>query len=91
MGNRKRSRKIGFILMGIVFGLLFYVWQHIQMVCLGYKLNDLNRQVVSLGEKNNILKRKISRNTNYEKIERIATTKLNMIYPEHESIIYLIE
>ena len=91
MTNRKKSKKLGIVLMGIVFGLLFYVWQHIQMICLGYRLNELKGQFITLGEQNNMLKKEISRYSNYDKIEEIATSRLHMVYPGPDSIIYLIE
>lgn len=92
MGDKKKKPgKFGFIFIGIVLGLLFYVWQHIQVICMGYKISELDGLAVSLEEKNNLLRRKVSKHTNYEEIEKIARGRLNMVYPDPENIVYLIK
>ncbi len=91
MGDKKKSGKFGFVFIGIVLGLLFYVWQHIQVICIGYKISELSSLAVSLEEKNNLMRRKVSKHSNYGKIEMIARGRLNMVYPNAESIVYLIE
>ncbi len=87
--GKKKSRKLGLVFIGIVFGLLFYVWQHIQVICIGYRINELKSLAVSLEKENNLLKRKVSKHTNYKEIERVASSRLNMIYPEMKDIVYL--
>ena len=90
MDKKRRSRSVVMGLLAVLTGLLFYVWQHIQVVCMGYRINDLKKAAHSLGEKNMRLRREVSEFTNYETVERIAG-RLNMVYPEREDLVYLIE
>jgi cell division protein FtsL len=90
MGEKiKKTGRIFLVTISVIFCLLFYVWQHIQTICLGYKLNELEKELSGLEEKNMRLKRDVSRNTNYQKLEKVACDKLKMVYPDNKNIIYV--
>jgi cell division protein FtsL len=89
--DRKAFRKYVLVFICVVFGLLFYVWQRIQVVCEGYKIDELKKNVALLEERNNALQKEVSSYTNYEDIDMVAKGSLKMIYPRSENIIYIIE
>jgi len=85
----KKTGKVVLTAASIIFCMLFYVWQHIQTVCLGYKMNELKKEVSGLEERNMRLKQDISRNANYQKLESVASENLKMVYPNQNNIIYI--
>jgi cell division protein FtsL len=89
--GRKTFRKYALVFICVVFGLLFFVWQRIQVICEGYKIDKLKVTLAVLEERNNALQREVSSYTNYEGIDMVAKGGLKMIYPKSENIVYLVE
>jgi cell division protein FtsL len=73
----------------IFFTALFYVWQRIQVVRLGYQIDKLRTQLEEQENQNKYLKIQLNNVCALERVEKIAKEKLKMIDPPPENIIYL--
>lgn len=71
--------------------LLFYVWQQIQVVRLGYKIESREKEIENLDEENRHLHIRIGELTSLEHIEKVAREKLQMKPANSEAIIILPE
>ncbi len=58
--------------------LLFYVWQQLQVVGLGYKIESREKEIRNLDEENRRLSIRIGELASLEHIEKVAREKLQM-------------
>ncbi|MDD5491337.1 MAG: cell division protein FtsL [bacterium] len=68
---------------------LIYVWQQIQVVKVGYTINQLKLQIEERENDNRSLRMKLNNLGSLERVEKIAKERLKMINPPPENIIYL--
>lgn len=71
--------------------LLFYVWQQVQVVRFGYKIESCEKKIEHLAEENRHLRVQIGELTSLEYIERVAKEKWQMKPANSERVIFLPE
>jgi len=86
----KRRKFIFYFFLSFIL-LLFYVWQQIQVVRLGYKIELWQKEIENLEEKNRHLRFRIGELSSLKYIERIARKKLLMKPASSEVVIILPE
>jgi cell division protein FtsL len=96
VGGRRKKRGVSGELkvsllggVALLLGLLFYVWQHIQVVRLGYQIERLRVTQGTLVQERNALGVEIGQLRSLKRIEDLARRKLGMVYPAPEQIILL--
>ena len=92
MGNRKKRTSSGiyFLYILVIFcTFLFYVWQHIQVIKIGYKINKLQTQLEELKNKNRYLRVEVNYLKSLDRIEKIAKEELKMVKPRNEDTIII--
>lgn len=88
--QNKRGALRRFLLLVLFFcTALIYVWQQIQVVRVGYSINQLKLQIEERENENRSLRVKLNNLGSLERVEKIAKERLNMINPPSENIIYL--
>jgi len=75
----------------LLLGLLLYVGQHIQVVRLGYQIEDLRVAQVSLIQEGKALEVELGRLRSLTKVEDLARRELGMVNPVPGQIILLEE
>jgi len=75
-----------FVLMGVA---LVYVWSHLRMTDLEYKVAEEMNRKEQLLEEQRKLKVEVATLKTPNRIESIAREKLKMVYPQREQIIHL--
>ncbi|MFH1238758.1 MAG: cell division protein FtsL [bacterium] len=84
MANRKKrtSRRVYFLYVTVIFcAFFFYVWQHIQVIKVGYRINKLQAQLEELKNKNRYLRVQANQLKSLDRIEKIAIEELKMVKP----------
>jgi cell division protein FtsL len=80
------------VVLGLLcLGILFYVWQHIQVLRLGYALEGLRAQRATLLQENRTLTLEMARLTALSRVEAIARARLEMETPRPGQVIVLPE
>lgn len=80
------------VVLGLLcLGILFYVWQHIQVLRLGYALEGLRVQRATLLQENRTLTLEMARLTALSRVEAIARARLEMETPRPGQVIVLPE
>ena len=71
----------------VLIGVLFYVWQHIQVVRLGYEVEQLQVERITLlrGEKE--LRFELARLKSLRRVEEIARSQLGLMSPASGQVI----
>ncbi len=71
------------ILLGslVLVGVLFYVWQHIQVVRLGYQIEQLQGERTALTRQQKELRFKVARLKSLRRVEEIARRQLGLTSP----------
>jgi cell division protein FtsL len=93
-GKRRPFAGLRTILLGggvLLLGLLLYVWQHIQVVRLGYQIERLRGVQTSLIQEGNTLRVELSRLRSLKRVEELARRELGMMDPVAGQIIVLEE
>ncbi len=75
----------------ICLGILGYVWQHIQVLRLGYTLEDLRARRATLLQEQKTLTIELARLTALSRIEAMARGRLEMETPRPGQVIVLPE
>lgn len=86
--NRGTLHRFLFLLL-LFCTALIYVWQQIQVVKVGYSLNQLKLQIEERENDNRSLRMKLNNLSSLERVEKIAKERLKMVNPPPENIIYL--
>ncbi|MBA7465298.1 Cell division protein FtsL [subsurface metagenome] len=92
MGIEKRRQPKKHYFLFFIGGLLiflFYVWECAEVVTLSYQINELKRELRLLENKNRAIKTKLHHYTNLANIDKIAQEKKEMVFPQHENILFL--
>ena len=71
------------ILLGslVLVGVLFYVWQHIQVVRLGYQIEQLQGERIALLRQQKELRFEVARLNSLRRVEEIARRQLGFTSP----------
>jgi cell division protein FtsL len=88
--DRKWFKDMALVLMLtllIAGAVMFYVWQQVEMIKFGYKIEQMKKEKGVLQELNRELKLERSYLRRLERIENIAKQKLHMIEPEEDCVI----
>jgi len=80
------------VVLGLLcLGILFYVWQHIQVLRLGYALEGLRAQRAALLQEQRTLTLELARITALSRVEAIARARFEMDTPRPGQVIVLPE
>ena len=71
--------------------LFFYVWQHMQVVKLGYEVQRLRTEKQQLTNEYYFLKYKMYDVNNLSRVEKISREQLGMVTPRTDQIVFLSE
>jgi len=91
-GKARWVRELWAILLStaiILAGSLLYVWQHIQVIRMGYRVERLNAESSALIQEEKQLTLKLAQLKSLGRIEEIARGRLRMVTPEPSQIIFL--
>jgi len=75
---------IGFIVCAF---LVMYVWQRVNVIRLGYDVENLKKEKADLVKMNEMLKIEVATLTSPDRIERIATTRLGMKTAKDDQVV----
>jgi hypothetical protein len=92
MGIEKRRHPKKYYFLFFISGLLiflFYVWECAEVITLSYQINELKRELRLLENKNCDIKTKLHHYTNLANIDKIAQEEKEMVFPQHENILFL--
>ena len=93
--GRKESRRPNVLGLFVIFAALiiccslFYVWSHIQMVNIGYEINQANRERNGLLQDQNKLKLQIATLMSPHHVEDIAKEELRLILPQASQLVII--
>ncbi len=73
--------------LAVISVLLLYVWQRVDLVRVGYDIQQLKARHTVLQRENHELRVKVSALTSPERIARLATEKLNMRQPHPGEVV----
>ncbi|MBI3988817.1 MAG: cell division protein FtsL [candidate division NC10 bacterium] len=71
----------------VLLGGLFYVWQHVQAVQLGYEIEQLKQERAAFVERERELTLEIARLKSPKRVEEIARDRLGFITPAPDQIV----
>jgi len=80
--------RIFYLFPGLII-LLFYVWQQIQVVLWGYKIESVQKEINYYDDQNRELRLKIGHLTSLDHVEKIAKEKLHM-EPAKDNVIIIL-
>lgn len=89
--DRRRLRELALVLLaGISLGggLLGYTWIHLEVVRTGYRIDELERQLVDLTRSERQLRLESSYLANPHQVERRATEELGMQAPTLDQVVF---
>jgi len=73
--------------LGIIGMLLLFVWERVDIVRVGYRIEQLKTQKIALQREQDELRVKVSVLTAPERIARTATEKLGMVPPQPGQVV----
>lgn len=73
--------------LAVISVLLLYVWQRVDLVRVGYDIQQLKARHTVLQRENHELRVKVSALTSPERIARVATEELNMRQPHPGEVV----
>jgi cell division protein FtsL len=76
------------VMVGVIL-LLLYVWERIDIVRVGYQVEQLKNKKLALERERDELQVKVSALTSPERIARVAADKLGMIPPLRGQVIFV--
>ncbi len=71
----------------VLVGVLFYVWQHIQVVRLGYQIEHLQGERIALTRQEKGLRFEVARLKSLRRVEEIARHQLGFTSPRPGQVI----
>ncbi|HLD30031.1 MAG TPA: hypothetical protein VJC03_06780 [bacterium] len=81
-------KKAFWLFVAAFFGVLFFmIWEGVEVVNYGYRMNRLRREITQLREENAFFREEYCRVTSLKRIEEVARTKLGMKDPA--TVIYV--
>ena len=73
----------------LLIGLLFYVWQHIQVVHLGYQIERLRAEQLHLVQEGKAMRVELARLRSLKRVEEVARRELGMVHPSPGQVIVM--
>ncbi len=73
----------------LLLGLLLYVWQHIQVVRIGYQIERLRAEQVGLVQEGKSLNVELSRLRSLTRVEGLVRRELGMVNPVPGQVFFL--
>jgi cell division protein FtsL len=73
----------------VLLGVLFYVWQHIQVVRLGYEIEQLQGERIALIRREKELRFDLARLKSLRRVEEIARRQLGLTTPVSGQVILI--
>lgn len=73
----------------ILAAALLYVWQHVQVVRLGYEIEQLRETQAALVQENKALKLELGQLRSLKRVEEIARKRLGMVTPAPGQVILI--
>ena len=73
--------------LGIIGVLLLFVWERVDIVRVGYRIEQLKAQKISLQREQDELRVKVSALTAPDRIAKAATEKLGMLPPQSGQVV----
>lgn len=70
---------------------LFYVWQHVHVVRLGYEIEQLHEVRAALVQEHKALKLELGQLRSLRRVEEIARTRLGMVTPKPGQVMVIPE
>jgi cell division protein FtsL len=71
----------------VLVGVLFYVWQHIQVVRFGYQIEHLQGERIALIRQEKGLRFEVARLKSLRRVEEIARHQLGFTSPRPDQVI----
>lgn len=93
-GSRSGEKEFPLVRAAMWVGLmalsaLALVWPHLEMVKLGYELTRLDAERDRLVQERRVLRVEEASLRQLDRVEAIARTKLNMVFPAPDQVVYL--
>jgi len=88
-GGWRRSSSQIFSLLLVIFGLLFYLWPHYQMLKLGDELQRLRVEYTKEMEDSSLFKVEIASLKSPGRIEHVAKEQLGMLFPGKDQVMII--
>ena len=89
---RPRSILVYLIVVALaLLALLFYVWQGVQVIRMGYEIDQLRRAHLSLQAERGRLEVELASLENLAAVETVAMRDLGMVYPEPGQVVVVQE
>ena len=77
-------KKVFWLVLSFFFATLFFlIWQGVEVVGYGYKIDRLRSEMVCLQAENVLIREEYCSLTSFKKIEEIASSELGMVYPRY--------
>lgn len=73
----------------LVVTMLFWAWQHFELIRHGYRLEELQRQRAAEEDVARHLRLDIERLSSHKRVEALATSKLHLVAPKREDAIII--
>lgn len=89
--DRRRARELAFVMVVVVSlggGLLAYIWIHLQVLATGYRIDELEREMVDLSRKERQLRLEAAYLASPSQVERRAVGELGMRPPALEQVLF---
>jgi len=90
--DRRKLREllwVTLLVLPLAIGLLFDIWVHLQVIRTGYRINELERMLDDVGQRERRLRLEASYLSSPQRIESRAMTELGMAEPRPEQLIYV--
>jgi cell division protein FtsL len=90
--DRRKLRELLWVMvlvLPLAAGLLFDIWVHLQVIRTGYRINELERVLDDMGQRERRLRLEASYLSSPLRIESRAISELGMIEPQPEQLIYV--
>lgn len=88
VANRGRAWLLSLLVFTCASGLAL-VWTFGQVAVTGYRLTSLQREVAMLEAENGTLEAAVTKLESLDRVERVATTRLGMIQPARDQVLYV--
>lgn len=76
-------------LVAIIMTLLFFLWSRLETVKLGYEISRESKKTIELLSENNNLRLQVVDLKSPERIERIASERIGLVYPRGRQIVVI--
>lgn len=89
--DRRRARELMLVLLVVLSlggGVFAYIWIHLQVLTTGYRIDELERELVDLNRKERQLRLEAAYLASPSRVERRAVEELGMQPPALEQVVF---